>query len=157
MKPSIKDRKKFDIDLKWGEVREKQVADMLQNKTIEVKSERDMWQRTGNIAVEYESYGKPSGIKATESDYWFHNLCIGKETYATLVFRTDVLRSIIDSLDYTKTVKGGDHNASKMYLLNIQKLFSSDVIKAFREREKNVKNINTRKTTKSSVENRTKV
>ena len=62
MKPSIKDRKKFDIDLKWGEVREKQVADMLQNKTIEVKSERDMWQRTGNIAVEYESYGKPSGI-----------------------------------------------------------------------------------------------
>ena len=157
MKPSIKDRKKFDIDLNYGEVREKQVADMLQNKKIEVKSERDMWQRTGNIAVEYESYGKPSGIKATESDYWFHNLCIGNETYATLVFRTDVLRSIIDYLDYTKTVKGGDHNASKMYLLNIQKLFSSDVIKAFREREKNVKNINTRKTTKSSVEKRTKV
>ena len=60
MKPSIKDRKKFDIDLNYGEVREKQVADMLQNKKIEVKSERDMWQRTGNIAVEYESYGKPS-------------------------------------------------------------------------------------------------
>ena len=90
MKPSVKDRKKFDIDLNYGQVREKQVADMLQDKKIEVKSERDMWQRTGNIAVEYESYGKPSGIKATESDYWFHNLCIGNETYATLVFRTDV-------------------------------------------------------------------
>tara|TARA_Y100000592_G_scaffold21782_1_gene33692 strand:- start:272 stop:736 length:465 start_codon:yes stop_codon:yes gene_type:complete len=154
VKPSVKDRKKFDIDLNYGEVREKQVADMLQNKKIEVKSERDMWQRTGNIAVEYESYGKPSGIKATESDYWFHNLCIGNETYATLVFRTDVLRSIIDSLDYTKTVKGGDHNASTMYLLNIQKLFSSDVIKAFRERNKNGKD---RETSESSVEKRTEI
>ena len=154
MKPSVKDRKKFDIDLNYGEVREKQVADMLQNKKIEVKSERDMWQRTGNIAVEYESYGKPSGIKATESDYWFHNLCIGDETYATLVFRTDVLRSIINSLDYAKSVKGGDHNASKMYLLNIQKLFSSDVIKAFRERNKDVKD---RETIESSVEERTKI
>jgi queuine/archaeosine tRNA-ribosyltransferase len=127
---------------------------MLQNKKIEVKSERDMWQRTGNIAVEYESYGKPSGIKATESDYWFHNLCIGDETYATLVFRTDVLRSIINSLDYTKSVNGGDHNASKMYLLNIQKLFSSDVIKAFRERNKDVKD---RETIESSVEKCTKI
>ena len=154
MKPSVKDRKKFDIDLNYGEVREKQVADMLQNKKIEVKSERDMWQRTGNIAVEYESYGKPSGIKATESDYWFHNLCIGDETYATLVFRTDVLRSIVNSLDYTKSVNGGDHNASKMYLLNIQKLFSSDVIKAFRERNKDVKD---RETIESSVEERTKI
>ena len=154
MKPSVKDRKKFDIDLNYGEVREKQVADMLQNKKIEVKSERDMWQRTGNIAVEYESYGKPSGIKATESDYWFHNLCIGDETYATLVFRTDVLRSIINSLDYTKTVKGGDHNASTMYLLNIQKLFSSDVIKAFRERNKNGED---RETSEPSLEKRTEV
>ena len=139
MKPSVEDRKKFDIDLNYGEVREQLVADMLQNKKIEVKSERDIWQKTGNIAVEYESYGNESGIKATESDYWFHNLCIGKETYATLVFRTDVLRRIIDSLDYTKSVNGGDHNASRMYLLNIQKLFSSDVIKTFKERTNNGK------------------
>ena len=154
MKPSVEDRKKFDIDLNYGEVREQLVADMLQNKKIEVKSERDIWQKTGNIAVEYESYGKESGIKATESDYWFHNLCMGDEVYATLVFRTDVLRSIINSLDYTKSVKGGDHNASKMYLLNIQKLFSSDVIKAFRERNKDVKD---RETIESSVEERTKI
>ena len=139
MKPSVEDRKKFDIDLNYGEVREQLVADMLQNKKIEVKSERDIWQKTGNIAVEYESYGKPSGIKATESDYWFHNLCMGDEVYPTLVFRTDVLRRIIDSLDYTKSVNGGDHNASRMYLLNIQKLFSSDVIKTFKERTNNGK------------------
>jgi len=112
---------------------------MLQDKKIEVKSERGMWQRTGNIAIEYESYGKPSGIASTESDYWFHNLCIDDETFCTLVFKTESLKKIIDNLDYKRSVSGGDHNASKMYLVNLQKLFSSDVIKAFKD-NKDVEN-----------------
>ncbi len=133
LEPKIEDRKKFDIDLEYGKVREQQVADMLQDKKIEVKSERDVWQKTGNIAIEYECYGKPSGINATESDYWFHNLCIGDETFATLVFDTTALKRIIANLDKKRSVSGGDNNASRMYLLNLQKLFSSDVIKAFKE------------------------
>ena len=132
LEPCVEDRKKFDIDLEYGKVRERHVADMLQDKKIEVKSERGMWQNTGNIAIEYESYGKPSGINATESDYWFHNLCVGDDTFCTLVFKVDSLKQIIENLDYKRTVSGGDHNASKMYLLNLQKLFSSDVIKSFK-------------------------
>ena len=135
LEPSIDNRKKFDIDLEYGKVREKLVADMLQNKKIEVKSERDVWLKTGNIAIEYECYGKPSGINTTESDYWFHNLCIGDETFATLVFDTKSLKKIINKLDYKRSVSGGDNMASRMYLLNLQKLFSSDVIKAFKEEE----------------------
>ena len=135
MKPTKKDRKKFDIDLQYGTIREDKIADLFTNKKIEVKSEKDIWQTTGNIAIEYQSYNKPSGIKATESDYWFHNLCIGDDEYCTLVFKTDVLKTIVDKLDYFKTVSGGDNKASKMYLVNLQKLFSSDVIKAFEESE----------------------
>ncbi len=135
LEPSVANRKKFDLDLEYGKVREQQVADMLQDKKIEVKSERDVWQKTGNIAIEYECYGKPSGINATESDYWFHNLCIGDETFATIVFDTSSLKRIINNLDYKKSVSGGDNNASRMYLLNLQKLFSSDVIKAFKEKQ----------------------
>ena len=133
LEPSVDNRKKFDLDLEYGKVREQMVADMLQDKKIEVKSERDVWQKTGNIAIEYECYGKPSGINATESDYWFHNLCIGEDTFATIVFDTKSLKRIIDNLDYKRSVSGGDNNASRMYLLNLQKLFSSDVIKAFKE------------------------
>ena len=140
MKPSTQDRKKFDLDLQYGEVREQMVADMLQNKKIEVKSERDVWQRTGNIAIEYECYGKPSGINATKSDYWFHNLCIGEDTFATLVFDTKSLKRIIDKLDHKKSVSGGDNNAARMYLLNLQKLFSSDVIKAFKDKTDGLRN-----------------
>ena len=135
LEPSTENRKKFDIDLEYGKVREQLVADMLQDKKIEVKSERDIWQKTGNLAIEYESYGKPSGINATESDYWFHNLCIGDDVFATVVFKTKNLKRIINNLDYKRSVAGGDHNASKMYLLNLKKLFSSDVIKAFKEKE----------------------
>lgn len=133
MKPQIKDRKKFDIDLAYGEVREQMIADMLTDKKIEVKSERDLWVKTGNIAIEYESWGKPSGIAATEADYWFHNLCIGDRTFATIVFDVPSLKQIINNLDYKRSVSGGDNYASKMYLLNLQKLFSTDVIKAYQD------------------------
>tara|TARA_R100001594_G_scaffold70862_1_gene105356 strand:+ start:127 stop:540 length:414 start_codon:yes stop_codon:yes gene_type:complete len=132
LEPCVKDRKKFDIDLEYGQVREKLVADMLQDKKIEVKSERDKWQKTGNIAIEYECYGKPSGISSTEADYWFHNLCIGDDTFCTLVFKVDNLKKLINKLDYKRSVSGGDHNASRMYLLKLDKLFSSDVIKTFK-------------------------
>ena len=131
LEPKTKDRKKFDLDLQYGQVREKIVADMLQDKKIEVKSERGMWLKTGNIAIEYECYGKPSGINATKSDYWFHNLCVGDEVFATLVFETKMLKKIINASineNQVRSVSGGDHNASKMYLMNIQNLFSQNII-----------------------------
>ncbi len=133
MKPTKENRKKFDLDLTYGEIREEKIAAMLTDKKVEVKSERDIWQNTGNICIEYESWGKPSGIRATESDYWFHNLCIGDDEYCTLVFKTATLKKIVDKLDTFKTVSGGDNNASRMFLVNLQKLFSTDVIKAFKD------------------------
>jgi|TARA_R100001015_G_C4568147_1_gene126665 hypothetical protein len=129
--PNKKDRKKFDIDLAYGKVREDLIKEMLQDKKIEVKSERDVWKRTGNIAIEYQCYGKPSGINATEADYWFHNLCVGEDVYATLVFKTENLKKIIDSLERKVSVSGGDHNASRMYLVSLQKLFDVKTIKEY--------------------------
>ena len=133
MKPTKKDRKKFDIDLQYGTIREEKIANMLTNKKIEVKSERGMWMKTGNICIEYESYGKPSGINATEADYWFHNLCIDDNIFCTLVFEVPKLKQLIDKLDFKKSVSGGAHKASKMYLVNINKLFTSDVFKTFKD------------------------
>ena len=129
--PKSKDRKKFDIDLAYGKVREDMIKEMLQDKKIEVKSERDVWKRTGNIAIEYECHGKPSGINATEADYWFHNLCVGEDIYATLIFKTENLKKILDSLERKVSVNGGDHNASRMYLISLQKLFDVKTIKEY--------------------------
>ena len=132
-KPAKEDRKKFDIDLAYGEVREQAIADMLQNKKVEVKSERGMWIKTGNIAIEYESYGKPSGIEATESDYWFHNLCVGDDIYATLVFETEQLKKILEIIPSKKSVSGGDHNASRMWLLPLRNLLTEKTITRYKD------------------------
>ena len=133
MKPTKKDRKKFDIDLEYGTIREDKVADMLTNKKIEVKSERGMWMKTGNICIEYQCYGKPSGITTTEADFWFHNLCIEDNIFCTFIFDVPKLKQLIDKLDFKKSVSGGDHNASRMWLVNIQKLFTTDVFKTFKD------------------------
>lgn len=113
--------RRFDIDLQYGQVFERKVADMLQNSKIEVKTERDMWKQTGNIAIEFESRGKPSGINSTEADYWFHNLAVGDEIVMTLVFPTKTLKNYIVN-NNPRMVRGGDNMTSRLYLIKLQEL-----------------------------------
>jgi|TARA_Y100000015_G_scaffold41170_1_gene46950 hypothetical protein len=133
MRPTKEKMSKFDLDLKYGQIREDKIAEMFTDKKIEVKSERGMWMKTGNICIEYQSYGKPSGIATTEADYWFHNLCIGDDIFCTLIFDVPKLKKLIEKLDFKKSVSGGDHNASRMWLVNVRKLFTSDVYKTFED------------------------
>ena len=113
--------KRFDLDLQYGQVFEQKVADMLQNKKIEVKTERDKWKSTGNIVIEFESRGCPSGIASTEADYWFHNLAVGNDIVMTLVFPVSKLRSYI-AKNMPRMVRGGDDNTSRMYLISLTDL-----------------------------------
>ena len=115
--------KKFDIDLKYGQLREKQVHDIFSNKKIEVKTERDWWFKTGNIALEYECNGKPSGINATESDYWIQILAKGNKNHCMLVFEVKELKKIVKKYKEQYTRMVGDRNASKCVILPIRKLF----------------------------------
>jgi len=113
--------KRFDIDLQYGQVFERKVADMLQNSKIEVKTERDKWRDTGNIVIEFESRGRPSGISTTEAEYWFHNLAIGEDIVMTLVFPTKTLRNYL-AKNNPRMVRGGDDNTSRLYLINLKDL-----------------------------------
>ena len=114
--------KRFDIDLQYGQLAEQKIADMLQNKKLEVKTERDLWVKTGNIVIEFESRNKPSGIQTTEADYWFHNLNIGEDTMCTIVFPVDKLRQYIRT-EMPSVVKGGDNYTSLLYKINLKDLF----------------------------------
>jgi hypothetical protein len=114
--------KRFDIDLRYGQLAESSIADMLQNKKLEVKTERDLWAKTGNIVVEFESRNKPSGIQSTEADFWFHNLAIGNDIHCTLVFPVDKLREYIRN-HMPDVIKGGDNYTSLLYKIELEKLF----------------------------------
>jgi len=120
--------KKFDIDLKYGQLREKKVHDIFSNKKIEVKTERDWWFKTGNIALEYECNGKPSGINATESDYWIHILAKGNKNHCMLVFEVKELKKIVKKYKEQYTRMVGDRNASKCVILPISELFTKQAI-----------------------------
>lgn len=62
---------KFDLDLEYGQIREKRIEKLLKESKIEIKTERSWWRKTGNIAIEYEYRDKPSGIFKTESNGGF--------------------------------------------------------------------------------------
>ena len=115
---------KFDIDLKYGKVKEKEVADMLENSTIEVKTERGQWLNTGNIVIEYSCYGKPSGISNTKADFWFHNLALKDGNFCSLVFPVATLKKYVLE-NKLRAISGGDNNAAQMYLVPLKELFDS--------------------------------
>ena len=118
--------KKFDIDLKYGQIRENKVREMFSKCQIEVKSERSWWKKTGNIAIEYEYRGKPSGIYATKSDYWFHRLEGDRDEFCTLVFKTSILKGIVDKYKDKLTKNVGDNKASKCVLIPIKDIFNKE-------------------------------
>ena len=117
--------KNFEYDLEFGEIREQRVADILLNQKIEVKTERGQWVQSGNIAIEYEYRGKPSGIATTQAPYWFHILEIGGEEFCTLMLKTDMLKKLIKAVKNTRTVMGGDDKQSKLVLLPLREIFNS--------------------------------
>ena len=125
--PNIEELKKFDIDLAFGEKGEDFVKGVLQgNGKIEVKTERDKWADTGNIAIEIRYNGNLSGLSATESKTWVHLLSVDDNIRGGFIFDTDYLKDMVKSLvksGKAKVTMGGDFNASQMVLLPIKELF----------------------------------
>lgn len=112
----------FDIDLRYGEMVENELLSALQG-TFEVKAERGAWQRTGNIAVEFECRGKPSGIAVTQAKHWAHVFMKDDMPFCYLLFPVDQLKEIARKYYKTNTISGGDDKASKMVLIPIDEIF----------------------------------
>ena len=119
--------KGFDLDLEFGKLGEEFVRDMqIGNKKIEVKTERDIWKTTGNIAIEIRYKGQPSGISSTESDVWIHLLSYNGKIEGGLIFSVPKLKERIKSLLYSKIarfVMGGDDDMSQIVLIPIKELW----------------------------------
>ena len=119
--------KGFDIDLEFGKMGEEFTQKVFEgNSKVEVKTERDIWKKTGNIAIEIRCKGEPSGISTTESSVWIHLLSEKGVIKGGFLFKVDLLKGKIKKLHKSgglKMVMGGDDNASQMALLPIKELF----------------------------------
>ena len=111
----------FDLDLPLGEEGERILSDIfLGGKKVEVKRDYKTYY-TGNIVVEFECRGRPSGISTTESDWWITLLSGGYNDSVLIGIKTDRLKDIIKNSNY-RISNGGDENQSLMYIIPVTDL-----------------------------------
>ena len=124
---TYEEMKKFDLDLEFGKIGEDFVQDMQNGNTmIEVKTERDIWKYTGNIAIEIRCNGVPSGLSTTGSEVWVHLLSYGGKIEGGFIFNVVDLKEKVSRLykeGKARIVMGGDFDGSQMVLLPIKELF----------------------------------
>ena len=118
----------FDIDLAFGNIYEKALALILQDKKIEVKTERDKWKKTGNIAIELYNHNKnePSGLSKTKADYWATILVDNFKIYGVHILPVNYLKTRVKEIVTSGKggiVNCGDFNASEMALIPIKEIF----------------------------------
>jgi len=83
--------------------------------TFEVK-EDFLCEYTGNVGLEYECRGKPSGIQTSESDYYIYKVHT-KGGIKFILHKTSILKDMIENKSYFRIVNGGDKGSNSMNYL----------------------------------------
>jgi hypothetical protein len=117
----------FDIDLDFGKVGEKYLEQVFEGDgRIEVKTERDIWATTGNIAIELRYKGRLSGLSDTDAKMWMQLLTIDGVFKGGFIIPVKKLKERIKELHESGVVRlvmGGDDKQSHLALLPINKVF----------------------------------
>tara|TARA_R110000803_G_scaffold14002_8_gene39205 strand:+ start:379 stop:723 length:345 start_codon:yes stop_codon:yes gene_type:complete len=113
----MKHNNDFKYDLVVGELKESELSDILSNSKIEIKYDL-IAHKTGNVFVEYESRGKPSGISKTQSDFY----CFAISRSFVLISLSDLKDRCRRYIGTNRDVRGGDSDTSKGILLPIKDL-----------------------------------
>lgn len=122
----------FKYDLKLGQQGETIIAKLLNDSTIEVKTDF-IATRTGNLYIEFMSRGKPSGIATTQAKYWIYIILkqntprneFEQEDIETILFfrMQELKKKCKDWLKFNEPREGGDSNTSLGCLISIKELF----------------------------------
>lgn len=115
----------FKFDLQVGQIAEREIADIFSSKKIEVKTDF-MAQETGNVAIEFQSRGKPSGIAVTQADYYAY--CLPRANFQNIIIFMEIneLKRIAREYWSKGNIKKmGDENTSVSVLIPLKKLFEN--------------------------------
>ena len=116
---------KFDIDLKFGESFEYSLGQILNMGKIEIKTERDIWVDTGNIAIELMNQGNASGLSVTEAEWWAQILSFKGDIKSVILLPVKELKKKVKHSvrhGQGRIVMGGDDNASEIALIPIKEI-----------------------------------
>ena len=114
---------KFDIDLKFGEEFEYSLAKILTVGKVEVKTERDKWKKTGNIAIELMNEGNLSGLTVTKAEWWAQILSYKGNIESVILMPVKKLKKLVKRLvdeGKAKITMGGDNNSSELVLISLK-------------------------------------
>lgn len=113
---------RFDINLAEGKLTEGKIKKLFSGQeAIEVKRDFKI-SETGNVAVEFECRGKPSGIATTKSDWYAIALDGAEFEQEVIVFiTTDRLKRLVDAAP-GRVMYGGDGVLSCFKLLRADRL-----------------------------------
>ena len=118
----------FKLDLPKGEESERTIAFLLyMNDGDLIEAKRDfIVSNTGNVVIEYECRGKPSGIATTKAVWWAILLNGNKYNGEVIVLiRTERLKEIARKHKGTeRDVWGGDDGKARMIKLPVGELMS---------------------------------
>ena len=115
----------FDIDLEFGESYEYSLGQILNMGKVEVKTERDIWAKTGNVAIELMNQGNASGLSVTEADWWAQILSFKGDIKSIILLPVKELKKKVKhSVKHGqgRIVMGGDDNASEIALIPIKEI-----------------------------------
>jgi len=119
---------KFDVDLKFGEGFEYSLAKILTIGKIEVKTERDKWIDTGNIAIELMNKDKLSGLTVTKAEWWAQILTYNNKIKGIVLIPVDELKKIVKKVikqDKGRITMGGDNNNSELALIPLKEIYEN--------------------------------
>jgi hypothetical protein len=113
---SFEDTNKYDILMTLG--------DGEPEYKFEVK-EDFFCKKSGNVGVEFECRGKPSGIQTTESQFYVYKIHT-KEGIVFVMHATGIIKKMIESKKYFAILSGGDTNSNTMlYLFKLDVFLST--------------------------------
>lgn len=109
------------IDAKFGEAKKEYDIELITTfQRVRLELKEDFYcKKSGNIAIEFESRGKPSGIETSRSRFWLIKAHT-PEGWKLLSIKSDTLRKLIKEERYARIAKGGDNWTSKMYLFALK-------------------------------------
>mgnify|MGYP003652523259 CR=1 FL=1 len=118
---------KYDFigDLHFGEGYEKELAKIITLGKIEVKTEKDKWEGSRNIAIELSSRGKLSGLNVTEADWWSQVLTVKGEIRGIIMIPVERLKKIVKHSIHKGNgwmTMGGDGNTSELAIIPLKDL-----------------------------------
>ena len=111
----------FDVDLKFGQEKENELQEILHNEPLECKCDKRCID-TGNVFVEFEDRGKPSGISISTAPYYSIGLYKeDREKQIWVLIPTEILKKLMKKYPVKS---GGDNWEARGHIIPKEDLLS---------------------------------